>query len=908
MNPDIQGSGRLDGGDANPVYESLHRGGSVKRARQRASAGLPPEFTGDGTHPLVLSRPANAPSSPTPNLTDIPGFTDPWSQTGQVPSLPIRTGQRPSPPAIRMTGGSPPTSPRWSLERDSTAPRPLETDSMASWPLEMGSTTPRPLAMDLTAPRPLGKGPPPQRPPRPSYVPPLLPPDSLAERFRILQQQFQAAGDPDSPNQVSPSSPSSSASFRDFPIPAIAPLNIQQKRILGPPPSARKGSSSYYSQNSLVTPILEESSEAHGSGHVVSSGWGDDTPDYHTGGRISEEEASTDGRRSRPGDHEESTGLVPALSTRKGKRRKRSSQPMESGMMPSEESGNVYHPRRSSGGRRLHPKALTPGTRSRDSAIERESHQMKGRTDEGSSSLVPAIPLPGNAPFPSPTSPLPDVPLMQARPGSRSAVDPQVNQIMGNLEKGGAIPSNDAASPQTSMGSPRSERPPKRPPRLNLSKEAEARASQTSLPELIRRATRLAANLERARTASRVGLIDIIGSAKSSRAGSISDILAAFPSPSIVTPPSARWQTSTKTKSSLVRVQAPPMPDSKSEGGPTKSRSRKCCGMPLWVFLLLLGILVLLIAAAVVIPITLIVLPRMRNNPPSLASCKRNAHCDHGASHVVADRSCRCICANGYTGSTCATAGDQSCTFLDIDVGQTGFVYQNATVGNGIARVLAESRSNFSIPLDSSILLSRFSSSNLSCVAENLLVTFNGKFRRSLPMQFVSPDIDLAEKPSFSLHSALPQITRPPSNPHHHHPRIAALENPAGAAITSNDIVFAAPSVTPNDGAQTTSPTARPTATGSSVKPSSNFPQDSNPQGIPAKALDFARVAVLFIFQEKTLNLAVAANTRLQAVLLDPTTWNTSAVFAADTVLVDFGKWTIDLGNGTVYGLEQSAQ
>lgn len=892
MNPDSQGSGRSDGDGGNGKAlseESLYRGGLVKQARQSAKAGLPPGSTGEGIHPLAISRPVSPPSPPTFSSNEIPRYPEPPPQAGQLSALPLRSAQRP-PPETSTAGWSPPTPQQWPQQWDSVGP---------------------PTANIPREERSLGKGPPPRRPPRPSYVPPLLP-DSLAERFRVLQQQYQEPREPYSPDQESLSSASirplasSSGSMSYFPIPAVAPLNIQQKRILGPPPSARKGSSSYYPQNSLVTSIPEEISEAHGplaSSHVVSSGWGDEPPGHPVGESILEEQEpnttnpSTDTRGSRIRGHDESKGLGP-VDSRKGKRRKRSSKMAGSGKFQSEKgfrAGEIYDPLK--GSRRPHPKDLTPGTRSRDTAMQMGPHQPRGRTDE----LVAPPPLPGNSPFPSPTSPLPDVPLMQARPGSRGAVDPRVNQIMGHLEKGGAIPSNSTVSPQTSTSSSRSDQISKRPPRLNLSREGETRASQTSLPELIRRATRLAANLERARTASRTGLMDILGaSAKSSRAGSISDILAAFPSPSIGTPPSARWQSSTRTKSSMVRDQAPPMPDSKNEGGPKGSRSRKCCGMPVWVFVLLLAILVLLIAAAVVIPITLIVLPRTRNNPPSLASCKKNVPCGNGGTPVVADKSCGCICANGFTGKACATVRDQNCIFTDIDVGQSGYVYQNATVGNGIARLLAGAKSNFSIPLDSTILLSRFSSTNLSCTAENLLVTFNERSqRRSLPMQFVMPEIDLAEKASFLLHPPLPQTTRPPSHPHHHLPRVAALAQPAGgAAITSNDIIFAAPSVT------TYIPPSPATATGTSIEPSpsSSSPNDSSPESIPAKALDFARVVVLFVFQERNLNNAVAANKRLQTVLADPKTWNATPVPAADTILVDFSTWTVDLGNGSVYG------
>ncbi len=64
----------------------------------------------------------------------------------------------------------------------------------------------------------------------------------------------------------------------------------------------------------------------------------------------------------------------------------------------------------------------------------------------------------------------------------------------------------------------------RRPPRLNIdaAKEAEARGSLTSLPDLIKRATRLASNLDRGKTASRVGMLDVfkeIGGSEKGQSG-----------------------------------------------------------------------------------------------------------------------------------------------------------------------------------------------------------------------------------------------------------------------------------------------------------------------------------------------------------------------------------------------------
>lgn len=72
--------------------------------------------------------------------------------------------------------------------------------------------------------------------------------------------------------------------------------------------------------------------------------------------------------------------------------------------------------------------------------------------------------------------------------------------------------------------------------------------------------------------------------------------------------------------------------------------------------------------------------------------------------------------------------------------------------------------------------------------------------------------------------------------------------------------------------------------------------------------LDFAREAVLFIFQEKDLDTAVSAQEKLAAALKGVEQGgggkavNLSAMDAGGDVVVDFGKWTVDLGNGTLFG------
>lgn len=894
MNTDSENAGHSEGGIERRLdgEENLASGASTQRSRQGLGPRPSPEPTEAGRGSSATRFPVRLPQPQVLSPNEIPRYPEYPPQPSRVPIHPVVSTNRPPRPAIRT--------------------RDLVPFSSQQRSHPQGHFSDRQITPSQIQGHPQGRGIPPQRPPRPAYVPPLHSLDTAEDHSR-RSEKVQGSLQPDGlrhhkdgsqnppnlePSAYSPTRPStSSANIPDFPLPTIAPLNIQQpRRSLGPPPSARKGSSTYYPQNSFVAPIPEEMSDAHSSyasSHVMPNSWGDGPLDYYIGGGIQAEDEpnpkspSTDGSRTAAGDHDESTKLVTSLST--GKRKQKKSSMQLAG------SSQRDPPRKA---KRLHPKALTPGARA--SVVTEETDDGSDHTSGKIHPLGLLTPLSSNAsPFPSPSSPLPSLPSIPPYSGVHSSADPRVHQILGNLGKGSAINPGDTGSPSTSTASSKTEKAAKRPPRLNLSAaKEESRASQASLPELIRRATRLASNLDRARTASRVGLMDMLGgsprSSLPSRSGSISDILAAFPSPSIGTPPSMKWQSSTMTKSSLNKGHVPPMPELKSEGTLEKPKGRRCCGMPAWVFLLLMCILLLLIAAAVVIPITLIVLPRLRHTPPSLASCKQKALCQNGGTPLVVGKSCGCICANGFTGSTCTTVPDLSCTFSDIKVGVSRAVYQNATVGIGVARLFVFANSSFGIPLDSTRLLSFFSSSNLSCSAETVLISFDAKpLRRSLPMQFVMPSVDLVDEPESSPR---PSKSIRPLSPH----LLRRVDAPGAAS--SNGIIFAAPPTTVDTAPSP--PQATPTADIIAPLPSPriNPSAPSNTNGVPAKATDFARVAVLFILQEKTLNTAIAANKNLQEKLADSKTWNTSAVFAGEAVLVDFGKWTVDLGNGTVFG------
>lgn len=431
----------------------------------------------------------------------------------------------------------------------------------------------------------------------------------------------------------------------------------------------------------------------------------------------------------------------------------------------------------------------------------------------------------------------------------------------------------------------------RRPPRIDVDavREAEARGSLTSLPELIRRATRLAANLDRGKTASRLGLdfweAGALEKKVSRKSGSLSDMLAAFPPPGEATPngvgtPNGNTRRMSKWPSAGDYGANSSMSDRTGEG-----RRRRCCGMPMWTFIALLIVLLFLIAAAVIIPIVLVVLPKMRNStgnaaqgtagtgganngnpaPPTATSANPNNQCNGliscqngGVAILNADRSCNCVCINGFTGKTCATLGDSGCTTTSI-----GGTANNATVGSGIPRLIESAENQFNIPLDSTRLLSLFSGLSLSCTAENALITFNGLVSRSVTGNFIQIFVETSVTPSRSL----PLLDEP-------HADLEPLKR--RQAIGEPGTASTAPSATPTASAQ--------------VAATSTQPISSNPT-----ALDFARLGVLLALQESgKLDTAANAQEAIQNFLSNNRDGD------SQVTTVNLGPFTMDLAEFSI--------
>lgn len=542
MSKQSRGSDRSYNPTQGNTHDSAHTGaGSVKRARQRVEAGLPLEMpqsirdTPPGGSAAVLpsrtTRLRLEPSNPPHLPPKLPSLETSFS--GDLNSRPGRTSEKP--PTSEQLDNS---TPQWPLRQEDQSHQSREKNS----PIEERAPT---------------RGTPPQRPPRPAYVPSIL--DSSkrenAPLFHHRQPQIQpqlsqrsartqplywsnsfAIYDPDpgpptastgfSGSSGLPSN-SSGATIPDFPspgnIPLLPPQQIRRPPNLGPPPSSRRGASSYYLQSSHVTPIPEEQPESatqnsHGSfasSHVIPTSWGDGPPEYYLGEEDDDDiTEGEDGRLSRGTDDGESSNLVRKASM--GKRHKpslttiRSSEGLvdkdsQVGKGGTANTGSIGQAVTATSAVGAFAASLGPTPRvsenfGDDSEFQGGTGLLDASTSSNDSTIMDLNAIPTDSPV-----------HQRSRSPVSANIDPRVREIMGGLQKGGAlesgVPSPLTSTSQTSLD----EKSLKRPPKLNMdgTRETDTRGSLTSLPDLIRRATRLASNLDRGKTASRLGMIEM---------------------------------------------------------------------------------------------------------------------------------------------------------------------------------------------------------------------------------------------------------------------------------------------------------------------------------------------------------------------------------------------------------------
>lgn len=399
---------------------------------------------------------------------------------------------------------------------------------------------------------PAGRGNAPQRPPRPSHVPSMLDASRLQEhtptfQYRPQQDQHQGRGqskfqeDYDDDNITSPmtqssrpSTVSSVGTIPDFPVPMPPPPAAARRSAnLGPPPSSRRGASSYYSQASYVSPIPEESPRSqpsHGSyasSAAIPSSWGEESPTYEYDEKYDERGYTHDiieeGRESRESNDNDDTGLIRSASL--GKRAK----PTIVTTQSSEKfDPQQQHQQQKSKLERMGVLEGAAAGAATWAAMNVATQQLNHQNEDGQRGKV--WPIVGNTNSPlaggtglldkSTSSSETSLPVATSVTTDRrlpagaidhSRSDAQTKEMLGaynaasSLQPGGTTPTRTPSPGFSRLSVIR------RPPRLDIDavRDAEKRGSLTSLPDLIRRATRLAAMMDRGkRPASRLALDD----------------------------------------------------------------------------------------------------------------------------------------------------------------------------------------------------------------------------------------------------------------------------------------------------------------------------------------------------------------------------------------------------------------
>jgi len=484
----------------------------VRRARERVEGGLPPEI----------------PSAPRQN---------PYVQPRAMPQA---NRSRPQmPPALAGTkNGQGPIG--VAISRPTQVPQ---------WPLAATIEG----APEQQYQPPAGRGAAPQRPPRPSHVPSMLDASRLQDHtptFQYKSQNPQREGIPEdevtSPVMSMSSRPSTISSvgtIPDFPVPMPPPVipgppgsgPPRRSANLGPPPTSRRGNSSYYSQASYVSPIPEESPrtqpshESYASSAAIPTSWGSDSPgfrfedddEYEDDYRDSRDakqwrnEPIEEGRESRESNNDDDDrGLIRSASL--GKRAKPSMITTKS----SDSTRPSPMPQQASKLERMGVLAPMSGVPA--------SGLTASRTREGQRETVwpmignPDSPLASGTGFIDKSSSnseesIPQVvrAITKDEPAlnNTNTSDPSADAMLGAYNAASGLAPSVTPSRTPSPGFSRLSAV-RRPPRLDMDavRDAEARGSLTSLPDLIRRATRLAAMMDRGkRPASRLNDLNDFG-------------------------------------------------------------------------------------------------------------------------------------------------------------------------------------------------------------------------------------------------------------------------------------------------------------------------------------------------------------------------------------------------------------
>ncbi|KAJ5358017.1 hypothetical protein N7541_005175 [Penicillium brevicompactum] len=406
----------------------------------------------------------------------------------------------------------------------------------------------------------------------------------------------------------------------------------------------------------------------------------------------------------------------------------------------------------------------------------------------------------------------------------------------------------------------------RKPAALNMGavRDAEARGSLSSLSDLIRRATKLASNLDHGRTASRA---DLFGGGEAEfkaqkghrprNSGSISDMLASFPPPGLATPESRGSWPVFFGRSNLRNVE----PLGSHDDGPDAPRRKKmCCGMPRKWFVVMCIVIFIIVVLAVLLPVFLVAVPK--ENASKDTTCATSNPCSNGGVSVSSGSQCSCVCSNNYTGTRCTIPNDGGCTTYLIE-DSTGT--KNASMGTSLPTLFAVSKETYDLTLDPVTIMALFSMNDVSCKTENALVSFSD----------VPTNSSSSNNARRSLASPTPVLA------------------PRAQATTDGGILY-------DPGSTTASATQTDSVTATRIGATATSTAETK-ASVPDDVVEFSRLAVLYILQKTgSVDTAMSSEKDIQEFLVDSyakASWPTQQV---GEFTVDFVNLTISLPNSTV--------
>jgi hypothetical protein len=593
----------------------------------------------------------------------------------------------------------------------------------------------------------------------------------------------------------SQSSNTSLGSIPDFPVSVNTNLPGQQ-----PPSNSRRGYSARNSQfSSPVAPIREESRKSYASSAVISSAMARGPDIYYVQPSPSDDDEASTPRRISPG---------PVRTASVGRRGK-------------------------------------PSVLSIRSSKARDTREFKEIVPSASlEALVPQLVSPGL-----------DRPASVAIGGQNSRRASRQRDSYLQVLENPSRKSRVSFLKQTQRSGLSDRVGSKVPPPLNVNavRDAEVRGSLTSLPDLIRRATKLAANLDRGKTASRLGLdwmtvgdVDNLEKADAEKGTGNPELDDSVQTgTTLQNPTSEHEQHSPSEKRDRDRDRDRAR---RSSRHPSKKKKRRCCGMERNCFIGVVLLLTLLIAAAVVIPVTLIVLPKLHKASSAspvaaYGDCASMTCSNGGTSATLPGGTCVCICNSGYSGTLCKDSPEPACTTIDTAVDHT------ATVGTLIPPLLQTAK-DLSIPLMDDVLIERFAEFNMTCPVANALVTFPSMQNKRELLSDAGIERRLAPAAASTTAAAM-------------------AAKATGAAQAESQLIIGATNDTTND---------------------------------------FARVGILFVLQDSdSLAVTQTAQQNVYSFLVSASRKQATVSDARNVTLgngyiLDLWYYTVTLRNGTVYG------